>query len=626
MNIGLILHVTDMIRTNLSRLNVQNIFFYFGLTIRNGSNWISMQGGRVSYELVSEKFLELILKITVYRKVAIQQGIDWETLANMVTVLSFLGAVVIVWHRCRYATPLDKLLLEGSDRILMQIGAEVSIIARTLMLMVMMNTMPFVIAPLFAGMNPELQSSLVNYLLLYSVFLTTILLFTKGKDTQYGVTRFIIGFQRMDKGLKLIYGYILTCILGLTELVCLWVFLGRLKNNSSIVFVILMLVVNIFFTWYCLVFSGKSDNEAKTKIERASKLTREFGIIACSADVIYGVYFAKVPWDFRVRMCFLMLLIGTLITIETQENDTNKSIFNPVICAAKKLISCFFTPGWNTEIYHKIREKVNRIYTDVIDIAGVLIVGVVWVPVLLRGQGIHALKDLYNSGDLWKNTTEFFLQFIKPSPYANIIFFVEFLVLYVMIGLNDVIKKVRELQNNPMRVVDISSGISYYAYRVYEGQLLCGENSNIENEKTPNFIEMSKIYKREWVLTSAESVPQRVPCELDNARGKVEIEIDVIIDVSDKETSNRCENHIESMIIYPKIADKGAMDYQSEPKINSMRKDTRVLVCCGDSERLQIAAWRLIVLGYENVFMCHTTGDWSWTWKSRDKKLRGEKA
>ena len=259
MNIGLILHITDMVRTNLSRVNVQNIFFYLGMTIRNGFNWISMQGGRACYELVSEKFLELMLKITVDRKVAIQQGIDWEKLANMVTVLSALFAVVIVWYRCRYATPLDKLLQEGADRILMQIGAEVSIIAGTLILMVMMNIMPFLIGPLFVGMNPELQSSLVKYLLLYSVFLITILLFTKGTDTQYRVTRFTIGFQRMDKGLKLIYGAMLTLILGWTELFCLWVFLKRLTNNSLIVFVILILAVDLIFAWKCLVFSDKSE-------------------------------------------------------------------------------------------------------------------------------------------------------------------------------------------------------------------------------------------------------------------------------------------------------------------------------------------------------------------------------
>lgn len=625
MNIGLILHITDMVRTNLSRVNVQNIFFYLGMTIRNGFNWISMQGGRACYELVSEKFLELMLKITVDRKVAIQQGIDWEKLANMVTVLSALFAVVIVWYRCRYATPLDKLLQEGADRILMQIGAEVSIIAGTLILMVMMNIMPFLIGPLFVGMNPELQSSLVKYLLLYSVFLITILLFTKGTDTQYRVTRFTIGFQRMDKGLKLIYGAMLTLILGWTELFCLWVFLKRLTNNSLIVFVILILAVDLIFAWKCLVFSDKSE-KMNAEIEIVSKRTREFGIIACSVDLVYGIFFAKVPWNFWVGLCFLMLLLGTLIIIETQEKNPTKSIFNPVICVVKKHISCFSTPGSNTERYHEIRETVNRIYTVARDIAGVLIVGMVWTPILLRSQGIHALKVPYNPEDLWKNTTEFYLQFIKLSYKVKIIFFVEFLALSVMIGLNNAIKKARELQNNPMRAVDISSGISYYAYRVYEGQLLCGENSNIENEVTPNFIEMSKIYKKEWALISAEIVPKMVPCELENARGKVEIEIEVVIDVSDKETSNSRENHIESMIIYPKLADKGTTEYQSEPKINSMRKENRVLVYCGDVERLQIAAWRLIVLGYENVYMCHSTGDWSWTWKSSDKKLRGKKA
>ena len=624
MNIGLILHITDMVRTNLSRVNVQNIFFYLGLTIRNGFNWISMQGGRACYESVSEKFLELMLKITIDRKVAIQQGIDWENLANMVTVLSALVAVVIVWYRCRYATPLDKLLLEGVDRILMQIGAAVHIIAGTLIWMVMMNIIPFVIAPLFSGMNSKLQWSLVKYLLLYSVLIITTLLFTKGIDTQYGVTKFTIGFQRMDKGLKLIYGAMLTLVLGWTELFCLWVFLRRLTNNSSIVFVILILVVDLFFAWKYLVFSDKSE-KMNAEIEIVSKRTRELGIIVCSADIVYGIFFAKVPWNFWVRLCFLMLLLGTLITIDIQEKNPTKSIFNPVICVAKKLISCFSTPGLNTERYHEIREKVNRIYTDVIDMAGVLIVGMVWTPILLRVQGLHALKASYNAEDLWENTAEFFLQFIKLSSKAKIIFFVEFLVLSIMIGLKDVIKNARELQNNPMRVVDINSGISYYACRVYEGQLLCGENSNIENEKTPNFIEMSKIYKKEWILTSAESVPQMVPCELENARGKVEIEIGVVIDVSDKEASNSCEKHIESMIIYPKLADKDATEYQSEPKINSMRKDNRVLVCCGDVERLQIAAWRLIVLGYENVFMCNTSGNWSWTWKSRDKMLRGKK-
>ena len=498
MNIGLILHITDMVRTNLSRVNVQNIFFYLGMTIRNGFNWISMQGGRACYELVSEKFLELMLKITVDRKVAIQQGIDWEMASNMMTALSIIVVFIMALYRYATATPLEKLLADGTDKLSIQV---IDTLRRTIEM----------------GITYWATLTLASCLFIRFNLLT----------------------------------WIISCVILLFSVIII-----SARNRCGKSKIILRVVIFIFI------------------------VIASFGEGMLCGEFIQQ---AELSWSGIESTPMLLLFVGYLNHLIEKRNN------------------------WN------VMDTIYRVF-----LIAVVVYPVTFVLCLFNFACFYDIWTIFQ-----KNDIDNLLNNIIPSlKILLILLTVNAVVITICCGVISVDYPLRYIfkRESDFKVIDISNGTSLYVHNFYGDNLMCAESKRLDEAYSFKPIELDAVREGRYVLIQERSwttdawqsdIYQYKYKDIDEINKTIISSNAIIIDVS-RGVKYR-NNHIVGSISFPELGENEKCNSKVElqkqqtkllEKVRGLKgkKTPKIYVYCVDEDRSKVAAWRLIAMGYINVY------------------------
>ena len=204
------------------------------------------------------------------------------------------------------------------------------------------------------------------------------------------------------------------------------------------------------------------------------------------------------------------------------------------------------------------------------------------------------------------------------------ILLVEMVVMLLSFGGVKSIKTRMNFQDVTMRLVNLSTGKPWFAYRVYDGQLVYGDDREYKNQSSSHFISMDDVYNGKYALTDANIEPQEFYSVKVLIKGMAESNIDSVIDVSTKKARrNKGYNFIDGSKFDDSLGESGyanislIKDRVSNERIDKIDKNSRILVYCEVEKRLQVAAWRLIAMGYKSVYICKARKYCRWSWDGK---------
>ena len=272
------------------------------------------------------------------------------------------------------------------------------------------------------------------------------------------------------------------------------------------------------------------------------------------------------------------------------------------------------------------RNKKSR---DLVEFLLFTIVVCVFGPFILRILGFNALEitRIQVDGTITPeyNIHGFVEQIFEKIPAILFVIFLEATLLVTSVLKVNLEELVLKSKNTKIKLVNLDTGIVYYAYGVINGDIIYGEEKDYGKVKIPRFLPLSYIDGSEgtsenYILVNANMAPRE--CETKQAFTKLTKRKGILIDVSNKRTFER--EHPSMAKSIPKLTHKGKMWCSIEKTrervstlfrsvgIDDIDKDQEILIYHKDNSKAEIAAWRCIIAGYKNVVFAKGAAHWDW--------------
>lgn len=524
-----------------------------------------------------------------------EQGFSWETAASFVSVMGAIVAFLTAWYRYKSSTPLERLFMEGADRVLIQVGAVVDYIGIVIFWTAVMNVSGlWISSTLLSNMlneklkemlkadSPDIYSRIFAMLGLLFLLIWTQTFRLKSDSNDYHMDKKTMRLAEKSDATEFNNQVkaVITIIAEILAIVILFYLIrDNFINQVSAFFLIkitLDLVSDIFLRIGCrwiLKLTGMYTVEVSSLI----------GIIMCVLDEIYLCFVTNKPYNNRIDpfLAIFYVSIASYFTFTTMNANELKDS--------------------NSEL---LREFKIRYITF-----SLVVFGVVVVPYSLMHNGLDM-----------SNIMACIMGNDKSSLSVNMntimILLVEMVVMLLSLGGMKSIKVSMNFQEVKLRLVNLSIGKPWFAYRVCDGQLLCGKDREYKNQSSSHFIPMADIYAGKYALMDADIEPQEFYSVKVLLKGRAESNIDCVIDVSTKKARRDKEyNFIMGSLFDDLLGESGTVNISLiKDRLSNklIDKNSRILVY-GEEERLQVAAWRLIDMGYKSVYICKARKYCQWS-------------
>ena len=171
-----------------------------------------------------------------------------------------------------------------------------------------------------------------------------------------------------------------------------------------------------------------------------------------------------------------------------------------------------------------------------------------------------------------------------------------------------------------VKVIDIPNGTSLYVHNFYGDNLMCAESKRLDEVYSFKPIELDAVREGRYVLMQEGSgttdawqsdIYQYKYNDIDEINKTIISSNAIIIDVS-RGVKYR-NNHIIGSISFPELGEiekcNSKVELQKQQtklleKVKGLKgkKKPKIYVYCVDEDRSKVAAWRLIAMGYINVY------------------------
>lgn len=536
-------------------------------------------------------------------------GSFWETAANFATAITAFVAFLTVWYRYKSSTPLEKLFMEGADRVLLQVGTIVEYLGIVILWVAAMNACGLWISslPLSNMLNKKLTeilkadgSDIYSHifamlgLLFLLVWMQTFISKSDSNDFHMDEKTMSlaeksesVGFDNLIKSIIIPFKIPFEILI---IVVLIYTIHSRFIYQKSIVFIPIKITLDLVVDVLRHIRCGwiwKLIN--KYTFAKSSSL----GMILCFFDAAYLWFYLrgvdKGADDFWLSLVLFILCFIAFCLLGTKANELK---------------------GSNSEYFCEFKNEYIAI--------SLVVFGVVLVPYFLMHNGL----DMFNIMACITGND-------KSSLSVNMnniimILLVEMVVMLLSFGGVKSIKTRMNFQDVTMRLVILSTGKPWFAYRVYDGQLVYGDDREYKNQSSSHFISMDDVYNGKYALTDANIEPQEFYSVKVLIKGMAESNIDSVIDVSTKKARrNKGYNFIDGSKFDDSLGESGyanislIKDRVSNERIDKIDKNSRILVYCEVEKRLQVAAWRLIAMGYKSVYICKARKYCRWSWDGK---------
>ena len=306
------------------------------------------------------------------------------------------------------------------------------------------------------------------------------------------------------------------------------------------------------------------------------------GLIVCFVDMIYMSVCAKPSWNCMIRLGFFVIYIAASV--------------------------------WMIMVWRKARRQNSHQPGDdehIERLLYVLIIGCVIVPFIFRKQWINEslfskIMEITRKHDFDLRAINKVIDF-KVNRIVLLTPILEVLFAFWAAGGGRTLEDKIGRQIVAMRIVNLSTGKPWFAYRVYDGQLVYGDDREYKNQSSSHFISMDDVYNGKYAFTDANIEPQEFYRDGIMVKGRAERNIDYVIDVSTKEARRNKEySFIHPSLFNDTLGEVGDMSIsliKSRVSTKQIDKNSGILVYCEEEERSQVAAWRLIAMGYKSVYI-----------------------
>jgi rhodanese-like domain len=445
---------------------------------------------------------EQIVEFRQMLVVATQASFDWEMASNMMTALSIIVVFIMALYRYATATPLEKLLADGTDKLSIQV---IDTLRRTFEM----------------GLYCWIMLFFASYL--------------------------FIEFNLMTR--------IIACVILLLSVIIISARNRCGKSKIILRFVIIIAIV----------------------------------IASFGEEMLCGKFTLKVEqsWSGIESAPMLLLFVGYLNNLIEKRNN------------------------WNV---------VDTIYR-------VFLIAVVVYPITF----VLCLFDFAYFYDIWMMLQKMFQKNDIDYLLKNII--TPLKVILILVIVNAVVMTIccRAISfDYPFRfifkrkaiakIIDISNGASLYVHNLYGDNLMCAESMWLDEAYSFKPIGLDAVREGRYVLIQEGSwttdawqseIYQYKYKDIDEIKTTISSGKAIIIDVS-RGVKYR-NNHIVGSISFPELGEiekcnsKVELQRQQTKLLEKVRglkgkKKPKIYVYCVDEDRSKVAAWRLIAMGYINVY------------------------
>ena len=526
-------------------------------------------------------------------------GSFWETAANFATAMTALAVLLTVWYRYKNSTPLEKLFMEGADRVLFQVGTIVEHIGVIFLFMLLFNATGLFLFLQF-GIEFRTHQSVFKFTVLFLLLLSLTFSFYKRNSDSCLWDEFsdlLVKISGNSKSAKCLITIFVIVFSSMVELCLLIVFLARIINKSSVTFVLIIIMIDFLLG---VIYAVKKMFNKKKKWEWMFFGSSIMGLIVCFMDMSYMSVFAKPSWNCMIRLGFFVIYIAASIWMimvwrkarrqhsHQPGDDEHIERLLYVFIIGFVIVPFIFRKQWiNESLFSKIMEITRKHESMRCKIQE----GYTKIP-LIYPFDLRAINKVI---DFKVN------RIVLLTPILEVLF-----AFWAVSGVKFLEDKIGR-QIVAMRIVNLSTGKPWFAYRVYDGQLVYGDDREYKNQSSSHFISMDDVYNGKYAFTDANIEPQEFYRDGIMVKGRVERNIDYVIDVSTKEARrNKGYSFIHPSLFNDTLGEIGDMSIsliKSRVSTKQIDKNSGILVYCEEEERSQVAAWRLIAMGYKSVYI-----------------------
>lgn len=531
----------------------------------------------------------------------------WEDMANLMTTLTgftVLVGIFLAIYRNLTASLFDKLFMGGTDRTVIRFGKMFIDTISIFIIISLFNVLPYFLCDIFLAKIDDESAKLIreifNDLLQmigwrFGLILPVIFLsYTVAFDSKLNSVLRKGGIIKMAIILVEIFSTMICLPLfgfAVEAIHCRWI------NNSPIVFAIIgfilhMIMVLVDVALYIFPWTNKTD-VLKKWLSRVLSVS----LVLYFLDIIHMAFFAEKPEVCaKYSVNFISIILITLMLSAVTVKVINE---NKVVDSLTETRSINFRSDLGTS------EKAENAIGFMVFFSVLLILG----PILFKIIGFHLAE--HNPKDGLMILRIFAEQIWQKVPLIIIIILLEWFLLWLTAA-KGLVNLLSEYDPNyaQARLIDIRKGEAYFAYAAYENKIMCGKKKTLDDKGMVSYIPLESIFNGDCCLRNCESEP--LICK--NAKSLIKSSA-IIIDVS-KSSSFQSEYPAGAKLI-PKLGgnekidewDKGKSgrdiveELLSKEGIN-YNVNTNILIYCKEEIRTEIAAWRLIGLGYSNVYLC----------------------
>lgn len=430
--------------------------------------------------------------------VATQVSFDWEMASNMMTALSIIVVFIMALYRYATATPLEKLLADGADKLSIQV---IDTLRRTIEMGINCLGILTIASCLFIGLN------LLTRIISYVILLLSVI---------------IISARNRCRKSKIILRFVIIVAIVIAsfgeEMLCGKFVLQAERSLSGIESTPMLLL----FVGYLNYLIEKRNN---------------WNVI----DTIYRVF-----------------LIAVLVYPVT-------------------FFVCLFDFAYLYDIWMKFQKS------DIDNLLNNIITSLKIVLVLVM---VNAVVMTICCGVI---SFDFPVQYIFKRE-ANI------------------------------KVIDIPNGTSLYVHNFYGDNLMCAESKRLDEAYSFKPIELDAVREGRYVLIQEGSwttdawqseIYQYKYKDIDEIKTTIIRSKAIVIDVS--RVVKYRKNHIAGLISFPELGEVEKCNSDVElqklqtkllEKVRGLKGKVKpkIYLFCLEEERSKVAAWRLIAMGYVNVY------------------------
>lgn len=546
---------------------------------------------------MSMQILQMFTRITEVKE---QQGFSWETLSHIVVVVPAMILFFMTIYRYYTATSLDKFFLEGADKVWMQAGKIIELVIVIGFALFVGTMLPFVVYNMFPGFEHSIYKIVMGFSII--IFPTAFIANRIEYDIGKSKTK---ESEKRKKSLLLLI--IMSALMITAAAIAVDIFWIRYNNGAPMKMVFIKFAADMILL---IIYMIGSDNSEKNHNANNAFITviisSVIGILLYSID-IYSIAKSGDHKGFVPAIICLGLTCVVLIVFMILMSLT------PLPCE-----------GGENEVL-----SGNKKYRDLVEFLLFTIVVSVFGPFILKILGFHALEitRIQVDGTITPeyNIPGFIEQIFEKIPAILFVIFLEAMLLVTSVLKVNLEELGLKSKNTEIKLVDLETGIVYYAYGVINGDIIYGEEKNYGKVKIPRFLPLSYIEGSEgtsenYILVNINMAP--IECETKQVLTKFTKRKGVLIDVSNKRTFER--EHPSMAKSIPKLTHKGKMWCSIEKTrdrvsalfrsvdIDDIDKNQEILIYHKDNSKAEIAAWRCIIAGYKHVFFTKGAAHWDW--------------